>query len=67
MDNLLKTAIDAHGGLERWNGVQSIFVKASSRELSGSSSANENSYRLSTRWNAHYSLSCCSAVIQFST
>jgi hypothetical protein len=29
MTDLLKTAIDAHGGLERWNRNQSVFVKAS--------------------------------------
>ncbi len=29
MSDLLKTAIDAHGGLERWNRIHSVFVKAS--------------------------------------
>jgi hypothetical protein len=29
MTDLLKTAIDAHGGLERWSRNQSVFVKAS--------------------------------------
>src|SRR5271156_6311879 len=29
MTDLLKTAINAHGGLERWDRIQSVFVKAS--------------------------------------